>query len=150
MSTGDPIDFDFSGQPVRHDAPASGVADASAAEDAVSQQVPLAADAPGAAGSHVPAPGADLPPIPPPPPASAADPGRPHPFGAPITDFGTRAYPFATTSRFQQGGFSDPAAPARASHGQRLTWGILAALGAVLFAASVIVLMQALDRSMHG
>ena len=72
------------------------------------------------------------------------------PAGTPITDFRTQSYPFATTSRFQQGGFSDPRTAGRASHGRRLTWGILAAVGAMLFAASVVVLMRVIDRSMHG
>ena len=72
------------------------------------------------------------------------------PAGAPITDFRTQSYPFAATSRFQQGGFGDPRTARRASHGRRLTWGILAAVGAMLFAASVVVLMRVIDRSMHG
>ncbi|MFM7798389.1 MAG: hypothetical protein ACKPBA_05330 [Planctomycetota bacterium] len=94
-----------------------------------------------------------MPPLPPIPHRSAADgtaAAAGAPAGAPITDFRTQSYPFATTSRFQQGGFSDPQMPRRASHGRRMTWGILAALGAVLFAASVVVLMRVIDHSMHG
>lgn len=112
-------------------------------------------------------PASDLPPIPlappVPPPAPGAAPAVPAgagsgpaatvpavPAGAPITDFRTQSYPFSVTSRFQEGGFSDLRSTRRASQGLRLTWGVLAALGAVLFVASVIILLQVLDRSMHG
>jgi len=171
VSPGDPIDFDFSNQPPRHEPPAS----ADGAEAPVDAGEPPGAPpvaSPGASpGTPTgPSPGAPVstptntaaelaPPVPPVPPLPPI-PHRPAggvavsaagaPAGAPITDFRTQSYPFATTSRFQQGGFSDPQVTRRASHGRRMTWGILAALGAVLFAASVVVLMRVIDRSMHG
>lgn len=147
MSPGEPIEFDFSNQPPRHEPPAPG-------EDAPRQQpsgpMPDLQPIPPATGIVADGPeGPDRGPA-----RAAQEPVAPAvgqaPGGAPIADFRTRSYPFAVTSRFQQGGFSDPRATPRASQGRRLTWGILAALGAVLFAASVIVLMQVLDRSMHG
>jgi hypothetical protein len=94
-----------------------------------------------------------LPPIPPRPVPAIG------PSGA-ITDFRTREFPFAPggaalasqpfvmTSRFQQGGFGDPFARPRASRRRRLFWGVLAAIGAVLFAASVIVLFKVADRAL--
>lgn len=121
---GDPIDFDFSKDPPRHEPPVAG--------DDVT-------DSGAGAGPPMPppivAPGATVPVA---------------PAGAPVTDFRTQSYPFAVTSRFQQGGFSDPHAAPRASHRRRLAWGILAAVGAVLFAASVIVVMQVIDSAMNG
>jgi len=164
VSPGDPIDFDFSNQPPRHEPPVS--ADGTEPPvDAGEQPVASPGASPGApAGTPTNTAAEPAPPVPPVPPLPPI-PNRPAggvpaargtaaaagaPAGAPITDFRTPAYPFATTSRFQQGGFSDPQMTRRASHGRRMTWGILAALGAMLFAASVVVLMRVIDRSMHG
>jgi hypothetical protein len=163
VSPGEPIDFDFSNEPPRHGPPVS--ADGTEPPvDAGEPPVALPVASPGASpGAPVGTPTntaaeptLPVPPVPPLPPiphrpaagGTAAAAGAP--AGAPITDFRTQSYPFATTSRFQQGGFSDPQMARRASHGRRMTWGILAALGAVLFAASVVVLMRVIDRSMHG
>lgn len=165
MSPGDPIDFDFSNQPPRHDPPASADgAEPPVASPGASQGAPTGTSPglpPGTPTNTAAEPTPPVPPVPPLPPiphrpaggvpaARVAAAAAGAPAGAPITDFRTQSYPFATTSRFQQGGFSDPQMTRRASHGRRMTWGILAALGAVLFAASVVVLMRVIDRSMHG
>lgn len=150
MSPGDPIDFDFSAEPPRHGVPSQDPP----AHDASDQGQPL--QEPWSVPPSVP-PSA-VPPLPPipsnPAPAIGAS-------GA-ITDFRTRefpfapggaalaAQPFATTSRFQQGGFSDPLARPPASRRRRFFWGVLAAIGALLFAASVIVLFKVADRALLG
>lgn len=156
---GDPIDFDFSNQPPRHEPPAE--VDGAATSGAGAEPPPFSPttpETPPTAPPPAPPPVVQTPelaPIPPLPPAPMAT-GTANatmpaaPVGAPITDFRTQSYPFAVTSRFQQGGFGDLHDAPRASHRRRLAWGILAAVGAVLFAASVVVVMQVIDRAMHG
>ena len=75
-------------------------------------------------------------------------PGPPHAAGpASATAPGsTASYPFAMTSRFQADSLP---LRAPASRGQRLAFGMLAALGALIAFAAIVALMRIADRSFH-
>ena len=127
MGDGEPINFDFTPGPpkVEPEAAAESRDEESQTEAGVSPEDAIAPAEPAGASSDrrlptVPA----LPPVP---------------------DFRARDYPFAATSRFQRQAVETMGAQ-RATRGQRLAWGILAAVGAALFVASTVVVLKFVDQ----
>ena len=142
MTGGEPINFDFTPGPPKAegDGEAGGErteGEQAAGGDAAETGADAAAlPAAGAAAETSIAPGT---------PAAGAATTLPH--GA-IPDFRQRDYPFATTSRFQRQAH-EAMRPAPVSRRRRLAWGVMAAVGAVVFVVSVVIVLRAVDAVGH-
>jgi hypothetical protein len=150
MMPDEPINFDFTPEP------ADGQADASAAASAHhgggsagGAGEGSAAGPPGVPASANAAGGAlDLPPIPGSPAAPTATPRAAAGAGgtATVPDFRAASHPFAMQSRFQAQGM--PAAP-HVGRRQKLLYGILCALLAVMFVVVVVLALRTADHAMR-
>ena len=132
MTGGEPINFDFTPGPPKaegdgeagRERPEGELAPSGEAEDGTGVGTTSTAPGPVAAGA-----------------AAALPPGA-------VPDFRHRDYPFATTSRFQRQAH-EAMRPAPVSRRRRLAWGVMAAVGAVVFVVSVVIVLRAVDAVGH-
>lgn len=136
MTGGEPINFDFTPGPPKAEG------DGEAGGERVEREPASSGHA--GTGTEAGTEAIDLPILPGAVPAAGGAGAGQH---GTIPDFRQRDYPFATTSRFQQQAY-EAMRPAPASRGRRLAWGVMAAVGAVVFVVSVVVVLRAVDRVM--